>query len=75
MYRQLTDQAEKYLRSLYNQDDIAGELKRKLADLMACGEFCLPGTKAQPSHPATPPQGRENQFPESSAGSPGCAGS
>jgi AraC-like DNA-binding protein len=38
MYRQLTDQAEKYLRSLYNQDDIAGELKRKLADLMACGE-------------------------------------
>jgi AraC-like DNA-binding protein len=38
MYRQLTDQAENYLRSLYNQDDIAGELKRKLADLMACGE-------------------------------------
>ncbi len=38
MYRQLTDQAEKYLRSLYNQDDIAGELKRKLADLMASGE-------------------------------------
>ena len=38
MYRQLTDQAEKYLRSLYNQDDIAGELKRKLADLMARGE-------------------------------------
>ena len=38
MYRQLTDQAERYLRSLYNQDDIAGELKRKLADLMACGE-------------------------------------
>jgi AraC-like DNA-binding protein len=38
MYGQLTDQAEKYLRSLYNQDDIAGELKRKLADLMASGE-------------------------------------
>ena len=38
MYRQLTDQAEKYLKSLYQQDDIAGELKRKLADLMARGE-------------------------------------
>ena len=38
MYRQLTDQAEKYLKSIYIQDDIAGELKRKLADLMACGE-------------------------------------
>lgn len=38
MYRQLTEQAEKYLRSLYQQDDIAGELKRKLADLMAHGE-------------------------------------
>jgi AraC-like DNA-binding protein len=38
MYRQLTDQAERYLKSLYNQDDIAGELKRKLAELMARGE-------------------------------------
>lgn len=38
MYRQLTDQAETYLLSLYKQDDIAGELKRKLADLMARGE-------------------------------------
>jgi len=38
MYHQLTDQAEKYLRSRYNQDNIAGQLKRKLADLMACGE-------------------------------------
>jgi AraC-like DNA-binding protein len=38
MYRQLTDQAERYLRSLYIQDDIAGQLKRKLADLMARGE-------------------------------------
>ena len=38
MYRQLTEQAEKYLRSLYQQDDIAGQLKRKLAELMARGE-------------------------------------
>jgi AraC-like DNA-binding protein len=38
MYRQLTDQAEKYLRSLYQQDDIAAQLKRKLAELMAYGE-------------------------------------
>jgi len=38
MYRQLTEQAEKYLLSLYQQDDIAGQLKRKLADLMARGE-------------------------------------
>jgi AraC-like DNA-binding protein len=38
MYRQLTEQAEKYVRSLYPQDDIATELKRKLADLMARGE-------------------------------------
>jgi len=38
MYRQLTEQAEKYLRSLYLDDDIAGQLKRKLADLMARGE-------------------------------------
>jgi AraC-like DNA-binding protein len=38
MYRQLTEQAERYLRSLYQQDDIAGELKRKLAELMARGE-------------------------------------
>jgi AraC-like DNA-binding protein len=38
MYRQLTEQAERYLRSLYQQDNIAGELKRKLADLLACGE-------------------------------------
>ena len=38
MYGQLTEQAERYLRSLYQQDDIAGELKRKLADLMARGE-------------------------------------
>lgn len=38
MYRQLTEQAEKYLRSLYQQDNIAGQLKRKLADLLARGE-------------------------------------
>ena len=38
MYRQITEQAEKYLKSLYQQDDIAGQLKRKLADLLAHGE-------------------------------------
>ena len=38
MYRQLIEQAERYLRSLYQQDDIAGQLKRRLADLMARGE-------------------------------------
>ena len=38
MYRQLTEQADKYLRSLYQQDDIAAQLKRKLADLLARGE-------------------------------------
>ena len=39
MYGQLIEQAEKYLRSLYQQDDIAAELKRKLADLLARGEI------------------------------------
>ncbi len=38
MYGQLIEQAEKTLLGLYSQDDIAGELKRKLADLMARGE-------------------------------------
>ena len=38
MYRQLTEQAGRYLRSLHQQDDIAGQLKRKLADLLASGE-------------------------------------
>jgi len=38
MYRQLTEQAEKYLRSLNTGDNIAAQLKRRLADLMACGE-------------------------------------
>ncbi|HEY5644061.1 MAG TPA: helix-turn-helix domain-containing protein [Woeseiaceae bacterium] len=38
MYLQLIEQAEKYMKSLYFEDDIAGQLKRKLADLMARGE-------------------------------------
>mgnify|MGYP001812872849 CR=1 FL=1 len=38
MYGQLIEQAEKTLQALYAQDDIAAELKRKLADLMARGE-------------------------------------
>ena len=38
MYRQLIEQAEKYLRSLYEQDNIAEQLKRGLAELMAAGE-------------------------------------
>ena len=38
MYRQFTEQAERYVRSLCSQDDIATELKRKLADLLARGE-------------------------------------
>ncbi len=38
MYRQLTEQADKYLRSLNAGDNIAAQLKRRLADLMACGE-------------------------------------
>jgi len=38
MYSQLIEQAEKYLRSLYEQDNIAGQLKRMLAELMAAGE-------------------------------------
>ena len=38
IYRQLTEQAGRYLRSLHQQDDIAGQLKRKLADLLASGE-------------------------------------
>ncbi len=38
MYRQLTEQAERYLRSVYYQDNIAGQLKRKLGNLMARGE-------------------------------------
>ena len=38
MYRQLTEHAEKYLKSLNNQDNLVDQLKRMLADLMACGE-------------------------------------
>lgn len=38
MYGQLIEQAEKYLRSLYAQDNIAARLKRRLAELLAAGE-------------------------------------
>ena len=38
MYDRLIEQAEKYLRSLYATDDLAEQLKRKLAELMAAGE-------------------------------------
>ena len=38
MYGQLIKQAEKYLRSLYSQDDYAAQLKRMLAELLAAGE-------------------------------------
>jgi len=38
MYRQLTEQAERYLKSLNTGDNIAAELKRMLADLLAHGE-------------------------------------
>ena len=38
MYDRLIEQAEKYLRSLYEQDNIAAQLKRRLAELMAEGE-------------------------------------
>ena len=38
MYGQLIEQAEKYLRSLYEQDNIAEQLKRRLAELLGAGE-------------------------------------
>ncbi|MDH3273695.1 MAG: helix-turn-helix domain-containing protein [Gammaproteobacteria bacterium] len=38
MYGQLIEQAEKYLRTLYSQDNCAAQLKRMLAELMAEGE-------------------------------------
>ena len=38
MYGQLIEQAEKYLRSLYSQDNVAAQLKRLLAELLAAGE-------------------------------------
>ena len=38
MYGQLIEQAEKYLGSLYRQDNLAAQLKRLLAELLAAGE-------------------------------------
>jgi len=38
MYRQLIEQAEKYLKSLNTGDNIAAQLQTMLADLMARGE-------------------------------------
>ena len=38
MYGQLIEQAERYLRSLYAQDNYAAQLKRKLVELLAAGE-------------------------------------
>ena len=38
MYRPLMEHAEKYIRSLNAGDDIAGQLRRRLADLLAQGE-------------------------------------
>ena len=38
MYGPLIEQAETHLRSLYEQDNIAEQLIRKLAELMATGE-------------------------------------
>ena len=38
MYGQLIKQAERYLKSLYVQDNIAAQLKRMLAELLAAGE-------------------------------------
>lgn len=38
MYDRLIEQAERYLRSLYEQDNIAEQLKRRLAELLAAGE-------------------------------------
>lgn len=38
MYRQLIEQAEKYLKSLNAGDAMSAQLKRLLANLMACGE-------------------------------------
>lgn len=38
MYRQLIEQAGKYLKSLNSGDNIAAQLTRMLADLMASGE-------------------------------------
>jgi len=38
MYKQLIEQAEKYLKSLNTGDNIAEQLKRMMADLLARGE-------------------------------------
>lgn len=38
MYKQLIEQAERYLKSLNTGDNIAAQLKRLMADLMASGE-------------------------------------
>lgn len=38
MYRHLTEQADRYLKSLYEQDNIATQLKRMLAELLEFGE-------------------------------------
>jgi AraC-like DNA-binding protein len=38
MRRHLTDQVEKYLKSLNSKDNIVEQLKGRLADLLACGE-------------------------------------
>ncbi len=38
MYRQFTEHAEKYLKSLQRDDSLVNQLKRMLTDLMACGE-------------------------------------
>jgi AraC-like DNA-binding protein len=38
MYGQLIEQAERYLKSLYAQDNIAAQLKRMLVELLAAGE-------------------------------------
>lgn len=37
-YRQLTDQAARYLRTLNTGDNIAAQLKRRMADMLAEGE-------------------------------------
>ena len=38
MYKQLIEQAEKYLKSLNSGDNLAAQLTGALADLMASGE-------------------------------------
>ena len=38
MYDRLIEQADKYLQSLYGKDNIAEQLKRRLAEMLAAGE-------------------------------------